>query len=106
MTLKLNGIELKGCNKVERRHNGPAFSENVGGQGDVEVMRQNDVGKLIAHFDQGSPGQAQMSEVSSEHSHELSVEGDDGGPDFTSHAWLDPDRSHGTTWVFTVTLPR
>ncbi|HEX3679478.1 MAG TPA: hypothetical protein VHU90_07140 [Galbitalea sp.] len=70
-------------------------------------QHKNDVGQLIAYFEQGSSGQRRLSGLSCEPTYELAVEGDDSGPDFASRCWLDPDNSSGTTWVFHgVKLPR
>lgn len=109
MKLLLNGSELPGCTHIERRFSRPAWSTTVGGQGDVVRSRQrrNDVGQLVAYFEERSTGHEHLSKILSDDIIELRVEGHDTVPDFTSRGWIDRGESRGTTWVFDgVTLPR
>src|SRR4051812_6230561 len=109
MQITLNGIPLPGCSRVVRRFRGPAYSESLGGQGDVVRVRKhaNDVGHLVAYFDDDTPGPKHLSTLSSDDLYKLCVEGDSGGPDFTSDCWIDFNRSGDTMWVFDgVKLPR
>jgi hypothetical protein len=107
MKIAINGIELAGCTDILRRFQRPKWSASAGGQSHVVRVRQHDIGTLTAYFSPGSPGQKHLEALSSDDTHELTVEGDSSGPDFTSPCWIDLDRSHGTTWLFdSVRLPR
>ena len=70
---------------------------------------RNDSGHVVIRFGVGSDGDRHLRSLDLEEdaSGQLRISGDPEVPNFTSEAWVNPDRSAGSLWVFDVAkLPR